>query len=107
MLPEILMCHYGGPMLFMYNFTDVVPVKNYIMLNQSLIIGCCYKTLIAVSFVFIYFILLCLVVKCFSHPLESFITRLYSYNFYFMQYGMPALPNHETQKHLFLKTLLL
>ena len=27
----------------MYNFADVVPVENYIMLNQSLSIGCCYN----------------------------------------------------------------
>ena len=95
-------------MLFMYNFTDVVPVKNYIMLNQSLIIGCCYNFHCSQFCIYIFYFVM-LVVKClfFSHPLESFIARLYSYNFYFMQYGMPALPNYETQKHLFSKTLLL
>lgn len=40
----------------MYNFADVVPVKNYIMLNQSLSIGCCYNfSLQSVLYLYILF----------------------------------------------------
>ena len=83
---------------YMYNFADVVPVKNYIMLNQSLIIGCCCNFLLqSVLYLYILFCYLCYLLNdCFLLP-SSLLYRDFIHTILFL--CNMVCRHYQTMKH--------
>ena len=80
-------------MLFMYNFTDVVPVKNYIMLNQSLIIGCCFNSYCSQFCIYIFYFVMLVVKYFFSSPRVFYNETLFiQFLFYAIWYAGTTKP---------------